>query len=167
MLMGIISGLISGFISSLLVYVMMWGIRPKFVISNKICRKKLNDGRTVHMVKVANLSRAFLTDIEYSLEYCTVGDDDRNRRQVIEPIETTPVICIDKYSEDNTDYAIRFVYEIDEKKYDIKNQNYFLFTFCAHHSFSNAMKIKRVIYRNDAIQDGVFETGKSIKILSS
>ena len=45
------------------------------------------------------------------------------------------IICIDKYSKDNTDYAIRFVYEIDEKKYDIENNNYFVFTFCAYHFF--------------------------------
>lgn len=163
----IISGVISGVIASIVFYFLIFAIRPRFIISKKICRKQLGNGKTVHMIKVANITRSILTNIEYSLEYCTDGADDIKKCTVVTPIEKIPIININKYSLRNTDYAVRLSYDIDDATYPLNDTCYFIFTFRAYHSFSNTMKIKKVTYRNGSIQDGIFETGKSTKILSS
>lgn len=161
----IILGIVSSVIASLVFYLLMILIKPRFIISDKICLKCINDNEYDYIIKVANTTRSFITNATYSLIYCEVGTDGLKDIQTLEPLKT-PITNISKYTRKNTDYAVRLTYRLDKSAYPLDESSYFLFTFQAYHSFSNAMRIKKQIYTKNDLQEGIFETGKSTKILS-
>ena len=83
----------------------------------------------------------------------------------IPPLKTG-LTTMNKYTRKNTDYAVRLTYRIKKDEISLNNGNYFIFIFQAYHSFSNALKIKKVIFDKNSIRKGFYETGKSTKILS-
>lgn len=93
------------------------------------------------------------------------GEDGLKDIKIIEPYKP-PLTYMNKYSKANTDYAVRITYLIDENQYPLTDASFFMFTFQAYHSFSNAMRIEKRTYRKENVQEGIFETGKSTKILS-
>lgn len=161
----IILGIVSSVIASLVFYFLMILIKPRFIISDKICLKCINDDEYDYIIKVANTTHSFITNVTYSLIYCEEGADGLKDIQTLEPLKV-PITNISKYTRKNTDYAVRLTYRLDKSKYPLDDLSYFLFTFQAYHSFSNAMKIKKQLYTKNDLQEGIFETGKSTKILS-
>ena len=161
----IIVGIISSIIASIVFYLWMVLIKPRFIISDKICIKKTQDSEADYMVKVANTTRSFITNVSYSLLYCVEGEDGLKDICTIDPYKP-PITYMNKYSRSNTDYAVRITYKIDEEKFPLNENSFFMFTFQAYHSFSNAMKIEKRVFRKSDVQQGIFETGKSTKILS-
>ena len=144
----IIVGIISSIIASIVFYLWMILIKPRFIISDKICIKKTQDSEADYMVKVANTTRSFITNVSYSLLYCVEGEDGLKDICTIDP------------------YKPPITYKIDEEKFPLNENSFFMFTFQAYHSFSNAMKIEKRVFRKSDVQQGIFETGKSTKILS-
>lgn len=161
----IILGIVSSVIASLVFYSLMILIKPKFIISDKICLKKINDDEYDYIIKVVNTTHAFITNASYSLIYCEEGTDGLKDIQTLEPLKT-PITNISKYTRKNTDYAVRLTYRLKKSDCLLDDSSYFLFTFQAYHSFSNAMRIKKQRYTKNDLQEGIFETGKSTKILS-
>lgn len=162
----IIVGIISSIIASVVFYLLMILIKPKFIISDKISCVKVDDDYTDYMIKIVNTTRTVITNVSYSLVYCIEGQDGIIEVHSVKPLKS-PVINIDKYTKKNTDYAVRITYRIKNGEYELKNNTYFDFTFQAYHSFSNAMKIKKQTYEKEALRYGIFETGKSTNILNS
>lgn len=161
----IIVGIISSVIASLVFYLLMILIKPRFIIADKICRKKVSDTETDYIIKVVNTTRSFVTNIKYSLIYCVEDDDGIKEVQTIDPLKT-PLANMNKYTRKNTDYAIRLTYRVKDEDYPMNDNSFLMFTFEAYHSFSNAMRIKKKIYFKDSIKDGIYETGRSTKILT-
>ena len=50
----IILGILSSTIASIVFYLWMVLIKPRFIISDKICKKRTKDGKIAYMIKVAN-----------------------------------------------------------------------------------------------------------------
>lgn len=161
----IILGIVSSVIASLVFYFLMILIKPRFIISGKICLKHVNNDEYDYIIKVANTTHSFITNVTYSLIYCEEGADGLKDIQTLKPLKA-PITNISKYTRKNTDYAVRLTYRLNQSKYPLDDSSYFLFTFQAYHSFSNAMKIKKQLYTKNDLQEGIFETGKSTKILS-
>ncbi|MBD9291843.1 MAG: hypothetical protein EGS42_08110 [Coprococcus eutactus] len=161
----IILGILSSTIASIVFYLWMVLIKPRFIISDKICKKRTKDDKIAYMIKVANTTHSFITNVSYSLLYCVEGEDGLKDIKIIEPYKP-PLTYMNKYSKANTDYAVRITYLIDENQYPLTDASFFMFTFQAYHSFSNAMRIEKRTYRKENVQEGIFETGKSTKILS-
>lgn len=161
----ILLGIVSSVIASLVFYFLMVLIKPRFIISDKICLKHINGDEYDYIIKVANTTHSFITNVNYSLIYCEVGTDGLKDIQTLEPLKA-PITNVSKYTRKNTDYAVRLAYRLNKSDYPLDDSSYFLFTFQAYHSFSNAMKIKKQRYAKNDLQEGIFETGKSTKILS-
>lgn len=161
----IVLGIVSSAIASLVFYLWMILIKPRFIISDKICLKKVDDESTDYIIKIANTTRSFITNVTYSLIYCVEGQDGLKDIRAIEPLKP-PITHMNKYTKKNTDYAVRITYRLKNEDYPLNDKAFFMFTFQAYHSFSNAMRISKKIYKNDDLQEGIFETGKSTKILS-
>ena len=162
----IILGVVSSIIASLVFYLLMVLIKPKFIIADKICLKKVNNDEWDYIIKVVNLTHSFITNIDYSLIYCIEGKDGLKDIQTIKPHKEI-IRNISKYSHKNTDYAVRLTFRINKEKYVLNENSHFIFTFQAYHSFSNAMKISKKVYGKDDLHEGIYETGKSTKILSN
>ena len=161
----VLLGIISSIIASVVYYLLMIMIKPKFIISHKISKTPVDNEYTDYMIKVVNMTRTVITNVSYSLEYCIEGADDTIEVHTIEPLKK-PLLNMDKYSRHNTDYAIRITYRIKNKDFPLDDNTYFDFTFQAYHSFSNSLRIKKRRFTCDSVMEGIFETGKSTKILS-
>lgn len=161
----IILGVVSSAIASLVFYLWMILIKPRFIISDKICLKKVDDENTDYIIKIANTTRSFITNVTYSLIYCVESEDGLKDIKTVEPLKP-PITHMNKYTNKNTDYAVRITYRLNREEYPLNDKAFFMFTFQAYHSFSNAMRISKKIYKKDDLQEGIFETGKSTKILS-
>ena len=161
----IILGIISSIIASIVFYLIMIFIKPRFIISDKIGCTKVDNEYVDYVIKIVNTTHAYITNIDYSLLYCIESDDGVVEIKIVEPLKT-PLKNLDKYTKKNTDYAYRITYRIKKEDYPLNENTYFEFTFQANHSFSNAMKIKKSIYRKGSIMSGIFETGKSVKVLN-
>ena len=160
----IVLGVVSSIIASIVFYLWMILIKPRFIISDKMSMSEEDDDNVYYMVKIANTTHAFLTNISYSLIYCVEGEDGLKDIRTVEPLKT-PIKHMNAYTTKNTDYAVRITYKLKKDEYPLDASTFFMFTFQAYHSFSNAMKIKKKIYRKNDIQKGIFETGRSTKIL--
>ena len=153
----IILGVVSSLIASITFYLIMIFIKPRFIISDKIACVDVNNDEMDYVVKVANTTHSYITNIDYSLIYCVESDDGIVDMQLVQPLKI-PLKNLDEYSRKHTDYAYRITYRVKKDTYPLGSNKYFEFTFQANHSFSNAMKIKKVIYREGDIRTGIFET---------
>ncbi|MFR9146651.1 MAG: hypothetical protein ACLVJ4_08475 [Mediterraneibacter sp.] len=161
----VLLGVISSIIASIVFYLLMILIKPKFIISHKMSKTPVDSEYTDYMIKVVNMTRTVITNVSYSLEYCIEGPDGIIEVHTIKPLKK-PLLNMDKYCKHNTDYAIRITYRIKNEEYPLKDNTYFDFTFQAYHSFSNSLRIKKRRFVSDSVMEGIFETGKSTKILS-
>lgn len=161
----IILGIVSSVIASIVFYLWMVLIKPRFIISDKICLSQSDKEDVYYMIKVANMTRSFITNISYSLIYCIEREDGLQDIKTLEPLKA-PLTNLNGYTKKNTDYAVRITYKVNKNEYPLNDSSFFLFTFQAYHSFSNSMRIKEKVYHAKDVQNGLFETGKSVKILS-
>ena len=83
--------------------------------------------------------------------------------------EKTPLMSIQGVTLDkeNTDYAVRLTYNIDSTKYPLDANSKLIFTFIADHSLSNTTRCVKREYTAQNIIEGVFQIGKSMKIIRS
>lgn len=140
-------------------------IKPRFIIADTICKSRVNDEETDYIIKVVNTTRSFVTNVKYSLIYCIENDDGIKNIQTIEPLKT-PLANMNKYTKKNTDYAVRLTFRVRNADYPMDDRAFLMFTFEAYHSFSNAMRIKKEVYTKDYIKEGIYETGRSTKVIN-
>lgn len=162
MLEGIIAGLISGILSSIIISVVLFGIKPKVIISKELCRDYSDKN---YRVKIVNLSRANLIDVKYTMHYCRRYSDGIGDLQEIEPTKSR-LQFIDAYSTSDkyADYAVRITYAIDDT-YELADNDCIIFTFYAKHALSGTSIFMTKEYKATDIKCGRFETGKSTKII--
>lgn len=162
---GIVSGIISGLVASMIFALILYSIRPKVKISDKvsICR---NNSETILRVKIVNLSRFMIMDADYTLEYCVTYPDGINDVKTINPRkQKLRYIKQYTYNKEDTDYAARISYLFEETDYNLEDGNKLIFTISGKHAFSNtSVCIRKEYCKNDLIE-GVFESGKSTKII--
>ena len=163
----IISGVVSGVIASVVFFVMLLFVRPNLKVSEGMTSRMLNDGTLEIKIKIVNKTLSMLTNVSYSLYYCKEGKDGIHLIEELDP-KKRPITSVSKYSfkKDNTDYAVRLTYNIDPDKYILFDNTKFIFVIMCNHAVSNTTKCIQKEYRKeDVIQNGVFETDKSMKIL--
>lgn len=162
MVQSIAAGIISGLISSCFLYVVMFQIKPKFKISEQICRGK--DDK-IYRIKIVNLTHVNLIDVKYTLHaYYRSADGIADVEEV--PPRKTPLEFVQAYSKGDPvcDYAVRISYDLDnfinKDEYD-----FFVFTFSAKHALSGTVSFVRKEFRKEDIVCGRFQTGDSTLIL--
>ncbi len=69
----IIIGVISSIIASIVFYLLMILIKPRFAISEKISCVKVDDEYTDYMIKIVNKTRSVITNVNYMLTFCVEG----------------------------------------------------------------------------------------------
>lgn len=159
--LSVLAGVISGLISSFVIYIFTFGMRPRAKISDHISRDK-NDGMC--RIKIVNLCRANLVDVQYTLRACHRSGDG-----IIDIDEVAPAKAklqfIQAYTKNDPDarYAVRISYDLS--KYICPNYSYFEFTLYAKHPTSGTARFLTKRFEMDSIQCGKFETGKSTKVL--
>ncbi len=164
----IVIGIVSGVIASICFTFFMLLVKPKVSISAQICNETEGDKGNVYRIKIVNHTFAMLTNLRYALHYCEMHGDGITTITEIKP-RKSQLISIDRFNlrKDNTDYAVRISYDIDQDKYPLNDKAKLEFTFIAEHSLSNTTTCKKMEYRAEDIVEGVFESDKSIKIIRS
>ena len=115
----IVIGIISSIIASIVFYLLMILIKPRFVISDKISCIKVDDEYMDYMIKIVNKTRSVITNVNYMLTYCVEGEDGIVEIYTVAPLKS-PIMNIDKYTRKNTDYAVRITYRIRNGEYVLK-----------------------------------------------
>ena len=157
----IIMSVITGVAASICFMLFLLLVRPNIKIATEMCKDPCYDN--LYRIKVVNKSRAILNNVDYSLHYCEdAGDGIKEIREI--PPRKSKMTFWDKYSWKCEDYAVRLSYEIDPKEFPLENAE-LEFTIMAYHSFSNTMCCKKQIYKQDHIREGIYQAGKSMRIL--
>lgn len=154
-------GVISGVVASVCFMLSLLFVKPSMDISMELCKDPENDN--LYRIKVINKSRAVLNNVYYTLHYCEDFGDGIKEIQEILPRKNR-MTFFDKYSGKCEDYAVRLSYEIDLNKYPLDRAE-LEFNIMACHSLSNTMSCKKQVYTKNSIKEGVFETGKSMRII--
>ena len=162
MMDSIIAGIISGILSSAIIAIALFGIKPKVIISNELCRD-CKDGK--FRIKIVNLSRSNLIDVKYTLHYCRRYSDGIGDFHEIQPSKSR-LEFLEAYSSDESysDYAVRISYNIDDR-FELTNNDCIIFTFYAKHALSGTATFITKEYKASNVKCGHFETGRSTKII--
>jgi len=161
----LITGVISGVVASVVFYIFLLLVRPKISVSSKICKAIEDEDGAFIRIKVVNRTRFMLTNVKYVLNFCQSRGEGVHQVEVIPPCKT-PLEFIDKYSEsdENAEYAIRFLYRIPP--HISISDGWLEFSIHANHGFSNTSACVKKKYGSDDLISGIFETGTSMKILA-
>lgn len=161
----IIYSIITGIIASIVFYLILFTIRPRVKLSDVICISGSSDKFKIAKIKVVNLGRSMLMNVNYTLHYCVNYDDGLIDMTEIHPRKSS-LSTISKYSHKNTDYAVRITYEIPNEHYPLLENAKFVFTLQVTHPLSNTSKCIKKEYCKDDLKNGEFESGKSVKFIS-
>lgn len=161
------AGIVSGVIASLLIYLMVYRIRPKILLSNKLC---YNPKSNVLQIKIVNKSNCCLTDVIYHLHFAHRSADGLCTIDEILPHKPR-LEFFEAYSRNDKDanYAVRMSYPLQDEfnpnsdKYS--RDGYFIFTCYAKHSVSGTTTFVKQEYQQKDIQCGKFEMELSTRIL--
>ena len=160
----ILVGVVSGIVATVIFFLVMLLVKPMLIVSEEICKK--NAEKPIYQIKVVNLSKHMLTNLRYSLQYAVSKGDGINEVINVPPLKDC-LFFVDKYDKNDKEskYAIRISFKINESKQPLNESGCYIFTFFAQHSVSNTVTCIRQVYKSGNIIQGVFETGKSTKIL--
>lgn len=161
-------GILSGLISSFCFFLILFLVKPRIKVSEKICVSKDKNGDYFYKVKIVNKTRSMLVDVDYSLFYKTIKSDGVDSLVEIHPLKPK-LKYISKYNRSknkNDDYAVRITYKIDKDKYPFNDNTRLLFSIVASHKTTGTTKALSAEYTKEMIREGVFETGTSTRILN-
>lgn len=163
----ILESILTGVFASFMFYLILLFIRPKLKVSSQISCRHIDDDTDEYKIKLVNKTFSMLYNVSYILYYCIERDDGIHDVTEIKPLKTL-LTSITGYSlkRDNTDYAVRITYRIDKRKYVLNEKTKLIFVIMCNHSLSNTSKCIRMEYRESDIKEGMFETDKSMKIIS-
>lgn len=165
----IITGILSGAISSIIIYCLVFKIKPKILISDQIAKSFEND-KCIYRIKIVNKSKFDVFNVDCHLYYCYTQEDGIIQITEISPIKTR-ITHISRYNkkDENNEHAVRLSFDITEK-YEhqlLSDENaFFQLTVVATHGFTNTSTHIEKKYLSNNIKNGRFETGNSMKILS-
>ena len=155
---------LSGLVASVVFFLVLLIIRPKILISPKIAVAE-EHGEIIYRVKVVNITKADLIDVKYSLHFCV--PDGECLVGVVEKEPARPKLkTIHSYSRrsNNDEYAVRISYILDRLKLEINTKSYLEFRIEGKHMLSGTIGYAKKRYYIDDIEEGIFETGKSLRI---
>ena len=158
----ILIGVISGLIASGVMYFVLLRIKPRMRVSDKICQVPSTD---LYVVKVVNLSRSILMDVEYAMHICHRSSDGIVQIEHIQFAKPDlNFLCAYSKSDKNAEYAIRLSFRFDIESLQT-DEDYLVFTISAKHSVSGTAVFVSQKYKSSAIRCGRFETRESMTIL--
>lgn len=160
----IISSVLTGIIASIVFYFVLFLIKPRIKLSDVMCIDSESDEYRIIKIKVVNLSRSMLMNVNYTLHYCVDYEDGLTDITEIPP-KKPPLSTFAKYTRKNTDYAIRITYEISNDSFPLCDNVRLLFTIQTTHPISNTSKCIGKDYRKDDLKRGTFESGRSTKFI--
>ncbi len=159
-----ISSVITGIIASIVFYFILYLIKPRIKLSDVMCIDSESDKYKIMKIKVVNLSRSMLMNINYTLHYCVDYEDGLTDVTEIPP-RKPPLSTFAKYTRKNTDYAIRITYKIPNDSFPLRDNVKLVFTIQTTHPISNTSKCIAKNYRKNDIKQGTFESGRSTKFI--
>lgn len=158
----LVIGIVSGILSSIIISFVLFGVKPKVLISDKISRDPRDNK---YKIKIVNLSKVNLIDVKYSLHYCRRFVDGIGVLSEIQPTKSRlEFIKAFSATDQHADYAVRITYSMDES-FCFGDNDSVIFTFYAKHAFSGTATFIRKEYTVADITCGHFETRKSTNIL--
>lgn len=156
------SGVVSGIVSSVILYFVMFQIRPRIKVSENICWD-IHDER--FRIKVVNLTHANLTDVKYALYVCyRSGDGNIDTKEIASEKPKLELIqaLSRKRKQNNFDFAIRISYNLAD--YMTPEYTSYLFTFYAKHAVTGSATFIRKEFSKNDIVCGQFGIGESTTV---
>lgn len=86
-----ISSVITGIIASVVFYFVLFLIKPHVKLSDVICIDSESDKYRIMKIKVVNLSRSMLMNVNYTLHYCVDYEDGLTDITEIPPKKTPSI----------------------------------------------------------------------------
>lgn len=162
---------ISIFSSFLFIYLLLWVLRPKFIIADKICYKNDEYGNKFFFFKIVNKSMFSLYNVEIKLHERVpyiVDTAKVNHQMNLKKLSTEKIYCIPKFKKEKAygEHAIliRTFNDISENINE-KNLDYQL-TVSGKHGLSN---ITRVVFQRfinkECLHNGEFKFGSKIGVI--
>lgn len=167
MITGLVSGVLSGIIASACFMFILYGVRPKISISEKVIFEKAKEGSIIQ-IKVANMTKKMINNVDYALYYCLINEDGINDIKEIPARKSIlrNIARYDKHDED-AEYAIRITFNANDLNFPLDENDKLIFVINAKHSVSNTSVCKiKEYYRDDIFNDGFFESKTSMKVIS-
>ena len=163
---GIVAGVISGLISSLIFFLILYHVKPRVKVSNEVCLRDIDNQMATLVIKIVNVSKSMLTDVNYDLYLEKRRDHSNVRIRAIEP-RKDKLWFISKFSKKDKDlaYAALISYRINMR--DVENDSSSLaFVFSGEHSISGRkVCISRNYSKDSFVENGMFHQGKDLKII--
>lgn len=157
-------GIVSSFIASVVFTAISWFVKPRLLVSDKICVTK-QQNEIIYEVKVVNKSHIRLINVDYTLTQCCVSMDGLITIENIPPKKSI-IRVLEPMNKKNTEYALRITFT-EEKEVLLNKSNYIEFVIQATHPITNSSVCKKAIYCSGDTFEGTFESGKSINIVTS
>lgn len=168
----IIGGIIISIFSSFLfIYLLLWILRPKFIIADKICYQNDKEGNKFFFFKIVNKSMFSLYNVEIKLHERVpyiVDTAKVNHQMNIKKLSTEKIYCIPKFKKEKGygEHAIliRTFNDISENINE-KNLDYQL-TVSGKHGLSNITRVVFQRFTNSrCLHDGDFKFGSKTDLV--
>lgn len=168
----IIIGLLSGIVSSILSTMIIRFIRPRIIISSKIARADTNE-KPEYRVKVVNLSRSYAKNVHVTAQLINRQNlPDGGILVTTKPLHfiRTDFGFIEPYKKADIEnrYAIRLRFKdpLEEIWCDPTYTSLEISVYCENETSGVGKVFKKVYYSKTCICNGVYETGKSVNLVS-
>ena len=172
LLVGLVTGLISGIIASVLFSMLSRCFKPKIVIADKIA--KSFDGLTpVYKVKFVNHSRYYAKNVHITAQFIDRQNAHSDNGVIVQtrPLKfvRTDFRFVEPYNPSDKDarYAVRlkFLDDVEKCWTDPNHTALEISVYCENEMNGVGKVFKKVYQRPNVIVEGIYDTGKSTKII--
>lgn len=168
-ILSVLSGIISGIVASIIINIYLRNKKPKIEISDNIARNPENEYR----IKIINKSHFYVTNmiIQARLISLSTGNGGNIYSSKVIDVKQSLIYLIDPYSKDdkNAPYAIRIGIskKLDQYWTDDSNTYLKVIVYCSN-EWNTASKVytKEYYKKNQAIKDGDFDCGRSMRVFN-
>lgn len=170
-IVAIIIGIVSSFLSSILFLFAAHRIKPKIEVSPMISKYTDDKGRLVYVIKIINMGRRDAVDISLVLHLLRpIKNEETNETNTVSrsrrlQLQTNNLFKLAKRKKNEYfAFRVRCYENIEEILKETKDAK-LRFRLTARDSFTNSPILIEQTYGLDAINEGQFEIGKSLKIV--
>lgn len=165
----IVEGIIVGIVSSFIFQIINRTRKPKILIADKISKTTVNN-KVEYRIKIVNLKRHYIKNMKI---YVMLADKHISANHTV--VKTIPlkisqadILFIDPYDKNDREgkYAIRIgIQDNLEKMWTDETHMYLnIKVYCENEKSSSGAVYEKSISK-DCIQEGIFDFGKSTKII--
>lgn len=164
----LITGIISGIISSILFLLVLYLLKPRVIISDKICTNNIY-GKQYYFIKTINKTRWSIHDIKVELSLLQTSSTKGGKIYKVDKIELRrdPPFQIPAFKKSDRDalYAILYSTESDLNELWTEDTHCLRVVISARHNLSGFGKTftKEYYSKEHAIHFGKFEFGNTIQ----